>query len=143
MSQWTHVCGCIRVDWIESLSGSPVKMLREHFGQTCNYDSPDEDWNACNVPCGSEGSLQYTIQRTGGENSLAWGLVYLWGDLRDYGTDGTRGTPDDIFAWLVKTIDGLYLRGCAVKVDVEFGDSYLICDSVDRKLDMIKLVAVA
>lgn len=84
MSQWTHVTGGIRFDGVvmDGNRSMMLKGLKEILGRTCNWDSPSEDWTACNVPCGSEGSLQYHIHEY--DKGLPWAVVVIWGDLRDY-----------------------------------------------------------
>lgn len=126
MSQWTHVAGCIRID---SLGGGDITKIYElvdKFGRTCQFDDTPEIWERCNVPCGSEGSLQYKISRTGEKDSLDWGLVVIWGDLRDF------DDADEILQWLEKACAGKMIRGCAVKIDVEYSQSYLIHDENDK-----------
>jgi len=56
-------------------------------GKPTNFDGPR---GACNLPLGSEGSLQYSILRNRDNedgHSLSWGYVSIWGDLRDYGAE--------------------------------------------------------
>lgn len=120
MSQWLHVAGCIRIDAMQFLDGDPIVNLRSSFGNTCSFDDLPEKWDACNVPCGSEGSVQYGIRRTGDDNSMAWGLVYVWGDLRDY------ENVQEVYGWLKRACEERLIRGCSVKVDVEYQKSYVI-----------------
>lgn len=126
MSQWTHIAGCIRIDSLGELLGEDTKkQLEIAFGNTCEYNDERVVWDTCNVPCGSEGSLQYAIQKTGRENELAWGIVYIWGDLRDY--DGAQ----EIFEWLANSCEGFMIRSCTVKIDVEGVGSFIVHDSWD------------
>jgi hypothetical protein len=121
MSQWTHIAGCIRID---SVVDPTVKLtLKNQFGNTVEFDSPEEDWNKCNVPCGSEGSVQYRIEQTGDDNSLAWGLIYIWGDLRDY------DNVQEIYDWINRACQGLMIRSCSVKVDIEGKNSFIIYEN--------------
>jgi len=120
MSQWTHVAGCIRID---DLFNDTASKIKAQFGITCTFDDGEDALDKCNVPCGSEGSIQYRIEHTGSPYSLSWGLVSIWGDLRDY-NDATA-----IYEWIKKACDGLMIRSCAVKVDVEGGNSYIIHDN--------------
>lgn len=127
MSQWTHVAGCIRIDKLGGSDSEIIHELTEKLGRTCEFDSSHETWEACNVPRGSEGSLQYSIGVTGEENStdLDWGMVVIWGDLRDY------DNVEEIFQWIKKACSGEIIRGCAVKVDIEYQKSYFIFDAGD------------
>ena len=129
MSVWTHVAGCVRIDALPFLRAEPVEdVVRRAFGKTCAYEDDTEVWDECTVPCGSEGSVQYRVARTGTENELSWGLVYIWGDLRNY------SNADEITTWLQGAInamraDGVWVRGLSVFVEIESGKQYsLITD---------------
>lgn len=119
MSQWTHIAGIVRVDAILS---DQTKTIEGCFGKTCSYSDPESAWESCTVPCGSEGSVQYRIERTGTENEMAWGCVYIWGDLRDY------SDAQEIYKWLKAATKSLLIRSCVVKIDVEYQKSYIVCD---------------
>lgn len=85
MSQWTHVAGVLRLDAMRMIG--PLKNeddVRAMIGKTCQYDSPMEDWTACTVPCGSEGSIQYQVIELNPDNYTASWVVAIWGDLCDY-----------------------------------------------------------
>lgn len=98
MSQWTHLAGIIRLDSPganivrlptrdknEKIKAAVVKAL----GNTCDYDSDTEAWDRCNVPCGSEGSLQYKVfpDSDRDEHAANWGYISIWADLRDFGAE--------------------------------------------------------
>lgn len=132
MSQWTHVCGCVRVDYLPFIDGNEKGKdfkykLKEIFGKTCNWKDSRDIWNNCNVPCGSEGSIQYDIEHTACDNSVSWGVVYIWGDLRDY------ENANAIYEWIKKATETLIIRSCSVKIDVEYQHSYLVYDHFDDK----------
>lgn len=133
MSQWTHVAGCIRIDSPPFLDVNPMRELSQSFGNTCKFGDPQSKWNRCNVPCGSEGSVQYCIERTGDEHSMSWGVVYIWGDLRDY------DSQQKIYDWLRMACAGKMIRSCAVKIDVEYQDNYIVYDDGNDDLIMTKL----
>lgn len=121
MGQWTHVSGCIRVD--NFLERNFEKKLRERFGNCVSYNGLKEEWDACNVPLGSEGSVMYDVQKTSeSESQVSWGVVYIWGDLRDY------SDYNAIYQWIKKSCKGLMIRSCAVKIDVEYQGSYFVYD---------------
>lgn len=97
MSQWTHVGGVIRIDGIPSLAGLNQEQekaeIQKMLGNTCSYDDDESKWDACNVPCGSEGSLQHSYSFVGHDDvgkgfiassSLTRSAIGIWGDLRDY-----------------------------------------------------------
>jgi len=94
MSQWTHVCGCIRFDAIRGVPGQNIESLKKALGNTVSYGDPKEKWDACDVPCGSEGSLQYSIYENPSLSSIAAYTVSVHGDLRNY------DSVDEIEKWL-------------------------------------------
>jgi len=141
MSQWTHVAGLIRVDRLHFLGGDIVGDLVMRLGVPVQYGSSQREWNAVYevaiIPIGSEGSIQYRIQQTGDKSSASWGVVYIWGDLRDY------EDVSEIYEWLKRACDGLWIRSCCVKVDVEYQASYLISDGKDGlRLQRLEDVAI-
>ena len=100
MSQWTHVAGVIRIDGFPFLAGLTPKQeeaqIRKMIGNTCDFEDGDEKWEACTVPCGSEGSIQYgfchspqdEVEQVGVVRvqcaSIVRSVVAIWGDLRDF-----------------------------------------------------------
>lgn len=135
MSQWTHVTGCIRIDALDMIIGGDVEQeLRNGFGKPVSFGGGKEAWDACTVPCGSEGSVQYEIVKTRKNNSLSWGLVYIHGDLRDY------DNPHEILKWLQRACRGTFIvRGCAVKVAVEGVSSWMITNDNENNIGMFQI----
>jgi len=117
------VAGCIRLD---ALSAKDITNVIENaFGSTCSYDDPETFWNVCTVPCGSEGSVQYHIRYTGHAASVSWGLVAIWGDLRDY------DNYNAIYEWIKQALAKLqeqhiWVRQCSVVIEVEYSHQYLV-----------------
>lgn len=114
MSQWTHVTGCIRFDGLPgAIQDHTVENVKKYLGNTCEFFSEREDWDKCNVPCGSEGSLQYKVLEVGG--GLIWLTVAIWGDLRSY------DNVTEIKEWFerVTHIKGLSVRGAVLEIEVE------------------------
>lgn len=140
MSQWTHVAGVVRIDALimdipdmeeptKEFDGfyagalthdGMVAKVQKCFGNTVSYGDPHEKWDACTVPCGREGSLKYSISHVDDTCHLAWGVVTIWGDLRNY------DSPDEIFAWLKKATEKLSIRQMAVVIDVESVGTWFI-----------------
>ena len=102
MSKWTHVAGIIRLDsmgaqivrQLPTECGSKREKIEEAvtraLGNTCNFESTPEESAICNVPTGSEGSLQHNVfpnSDKGDDHGLSWGYATIWGDLRDFGTE--------------------------------------------------------
>lgn len=81
MSIWTHVAGVIRVDCLRCIFEHPdfnkifVKSLWDEY-------NPD-----CNMPSGSEGSLDFRVIENPNKDSLAAYTVVIFGDLRDFGAE--------------------------------------------------------
>ena len=123
MSQWTHVNGCIRIDGIPNIEDNvDIKSIREILGITCRYNSPDKRWKECNVPCGSEGSIQYKIIPAG-DGLVLW-TVAIWGDLRDFGSKDVK----KIRNWFKKITEesGLSIRSAILEIRIEYGKTIVL-----------------
>jgi len=123
MSQWTHVNGSIRIDGIPGIDDKvDIKSIREILGVTCRWNSPDKRWKDCNVPRGSEGSIQYQIIPAGG-GFVLW-TVAIWGDLRDFGKEDVK----KIRKWFKKVTEqsGLDIRSAILEVNVEYGKTTIL-----------------
>lgn len=85
MSTWTHIAAVIRIDALKGLFGPQSKDdIRKVLGPIARFDGPEEDWDACTLPCGSEGSLEYDIWENEDAHCVAAFTVSVFGDLRDY-----------------------------------------------------------
>lgn len=113
MSQWTHVCGCIRVDAIRGIEPNCEKKIKEALGRIVNYG--DESYETI-IPCGSEGSLEYHIIENPDPYSLAAFTVPIWGDLRDY------DDVEEIKQWFKSACDKLFVRNAVINIEVEYGE---------------------
>jgi len=71
------------------------------------------------IPCGSEGSLEYKIVKTGTENSLACRAVIITGDLRDY------DDANEILQYFDRITKGKMIRSGILEIDIE-GQKLLI-----------------
>ena len=70
MSQWTHVNASIRFDGLLGM-GLPTES---DLGVICTY----ENWKNTDMPCGSEGGLQYSIIKNPDTSCLAaWWLYFM------------------------------------------------------------------
>lgn len=136
MSIWTHISGSVRIDGLfldlESIEGFS-NNLKERFGNTCQFNDDEVVWDACNVPCGSEGSVQYRIVPYNYSGAIMWGSVLIWGDLRNY------SNVQDVHEWIRRACDGMLIRQCAVLVEIEFGERFLITtrETDDYKTEII------
>jgi len=117
MSQWTHVNGLIRID------GIPGMNIKPDFGKMCTSDMLDDmsydEWGQvyeeCDVPCGTEGSLHYKVHEVG--SGMVWCNVSIWGDLRDYGSEGI----DKIVQWIKERTYEQMIRQASIMIEVEDG----------------------
>lgn len=88
MSQWTHLAGVIRIDALRDGDERDIqqhKALKELF-RTWSYMDRDSKRNKCNVPYGSEGSIQVKIV-PGEDHSLAAYVILLWKAIGILGRD--------------------------------------------------------
>ncbi len=107
MSIRTHVVGVIRIDGITGLTPAP------QFGYTCTLYSDPADWDKCNVPRGSEGSLQYSVWENPQATHASKYTVSVFGDLRDY------DSVDEIVAYFNRISEGQIIRQGMFSVEVE------------------------
>ena len=89
MSVWTHVAGCIRVDSFSFMTQPDFKKI---FVKEL-WDEKDE--GECNMPNGSEGSLDYRIIRNPDPHAMSAYTIIIFGDLRDFGKED----KDEIINW--------------------------------------------
>jgi hypothetical protein len=113
-----------------------VGRVRAVLGEVRNYG--DETY-AGRVPYGSEGSLHYRVlDSEESPNSINAGVVVIWGDLRDKGTE----TRDEVIHWLQEAFDEmphLAPRSVNIMVEVESGPTYLITLAIEGCLEYVVL----
>ena len=119
MSQWTHVTALIRYDAVLAMMGEPI--TKEELGEISTFENPIDDTI---IPCGSEGSLEYEILKTGGDSSLACRAVAFWGDLRDFGKNEIEDVKS-ILDYLDKITKDKMIRSGVVEITVEFRHKHL------------------
>ena len=119
MSQWTHVCGCIRYDALRmaNMPYNTIESIKELVGHPVSFDDDKEKWDACNVPCGSEGSIQFVFWANPKLNHVAAFTVGIFGDLRDFGKDDVPKIKE-WFEKVTKT-DGIIVRSAILEIEVE------------------------
>lgn len=133
MSIWTHCSGVIRLDrgFFEKVD---IKKLNKIFISS-TYEKPNKK---CNMPCGSEGSVQFQIIKNNDETCINNGQIFFWGDLRCY---DFKDAKKEFKPWLEKVINKLrendfLIRDLIFKVSAE-DDAYHIIfyiDDYDGKL---------
>ena len=126
MSQWTHVCGCIRYDALrmEGMPYSTLDQIKKLVGNTCSFEDSPEKWDRCNVPCGSEGSVQFIFWSNPSLNSTSAYTVAVFGDLRNFGEEDVP----KIKKWFNRITTGkdVMVRNAIVEVCVEGVDKPII-----------------
>lgn len=119
MSQWTHVCGCIRYDSIRmaGMFFNTIDKIKTLVGNTCSYEDPEEKWDKCNVPAGSEGSIQFVFWANPHLSSLSAFTVGVFGDLRDFGEEDVPKIKE----WFNKVTigKGVIVRNAIIEICVE------------------------
>ena len=121
MSQWTHVNGCIRIDGLPGVTTQhTIIEVGKIIGNCVQFEDDKDIWDRCNVPCGSEGSLNYEMIEAG--DGLVWLSVPIWGDLRDY------HSLEGIRTWFEKvTLDEkLLIRSAVLEVHIEYDSTTVL-----------------
>lgn len=111
MSQWTHVAAVIRFDDIKIVADKTP--FAPELGHTCSFEDDPTKWNACDVPCGSEGSLRYYVWNNPDLSDMAAYTVMIWGDLRDY------DNSDEIIDYLKRITKGKLIRQGTATIAIE------------------------
>ena len=120
MSNWVHVAGVIRIDNMFGIEKSID--FKEELGKVCLFHSPCYVWEEYNehperfLPCGSEGSLQFSVLENPNKSHLARYVVTIWGDLRDY------EESDRIIEWFKEKCSKFHIRqACITVLDEYYG----------------------
>lgn len=120
MSRWTHINGSIRVNSFRVLG---VEIDFWSIFKTCDYGDGEDEWEFCNVPCGSEGSIQVNIWTNPSINDMAAYTVNFFGDLRDF---GGKKDIDSVKEWFNNTCNKLNIRQAVIQIKDD-GDKDLNC----------------
>lgn len=148
MSIWTHVAGIIRVDGTMGvLTGlDEKKALEKIMGHTASFEGDDAEWDRCDVPIGSEGSIQYCVDITAVDNeyggSLSRGHISIWGDLRDY--DDVDAIKEWFGGIIRKLRPDFSPRDAVLSIDKEFGGKVVCvleddCDNASAGIEIHKI----
>ena len=106
MSIWAHVAGVIRFDGILGLTPEP------DCGNTCSFEDDGPIWDRCNIPCGSEGSLQVSKWQDPTGSSLAQWTYTIFGDLRSF------ENFQEIINYFTRITDGQAVRNGVFTVEI-------------------------
>jgi len=133
MSQWTHVNGSIRIDHLKVMSD--YTDLNSRF-KTCGFTDGEIEWKECNVPCGSEGSIQVNIWENPNDHHLAAYTVNFWGDLRDYDDE------KEIVDWFTKIIKSHMIRDAVMTIGIEYQSYSVYVSQYDEKTNENNVVCI-
>lgn len=112
MSVWTHVAGVIRVDCLRFM-GEP------DFNKIFVRRLWSEDIKDCNMPFGSEGSLDFRVIENPDKDCLAAYTVVVFGDLRDFGA----ANMPEIEEWWDRVLEQCgMIRQAVLQIQPEDGD---------------------
>ena len=118
MSQWTHVCGCVRIDSIfHEMVNSQIEAV---FGKILHYESDgwmwDEQENCPELytPTGSEGGIEYDVWENPKDYMAASHNISIFGDLRDY------DNAEEIIEWFNKICKAFVIRDAVLNIEVEY-----------------------
>ncbi len=107
MSTWTNITGAIRIDsFLHPIAVKPIeKEIKKILGEISTWEKPISE-KKHRTPTGSEGGIEYDYKITvDDDGSISRGIIYITGDLRDYGEDKKDIT--DIVDWLNGLTDNL------------------------------------
>lgn len=106
MSNWTHVAGIIRIDYIK-WENDPELNFDELIGKECLFESDSEIWEDAKnnpdkyLPMGSEGTLEKSVWINPKQYDVPRYAVSIFGDLRDH------DNPQEIIDWFQKICNKL------------------------------------
>lgn len=105
MSVWSRVVGAV---WIQSYVtderyNKNINKLRKHIGKPVKFNSKNR---ITKLPRGSEGSLQYNIQKISKDEII----LNVYGNLRDF------SNIDTVYDWLNEHINNKYLNSINMEI---------------------------
>lgn len=133
MSIWTHVAGCFRIDAVRGLDFSEQIDFDKLLGKTCNFNSSEKEWEECNVPCGSEGSIEFSIWTNPDECCLASYTISVFGDLRDFEVERIS----EIKKWFEKVVSNCSIRNAVIVAETSGYKSMCMYTDHDEDYNVI------
>ena len=133
MSQWTHVNGAIRFDALR-MEGIPFNKIEDYeklLGNTVSFKGPKSAWDKCNVPTGSEGSIQFSFWRNPDLHCVSAFGVHIFGDLRDFSQEDVPKIEE----WFTQVITakGVMVRSAILEIRVEYAEQVIILCAKEGK----------
>jgi len=107
---------------------------RPDLGRAVSYDDPAEAWDACDIPSGSEGSLQFQVWENPERSAMAAYTVMIWGDLRDY------DSAQPVVEYLKRITTGRMVRQGVAQIEVE-GQPPVVVHYIEDKWEEVRLPA--
>ena len=114
MSNWTHVAGVVRLDFI-NVFNRQLPDFDKMFGKECLFESAGDVWRDTHanpdsyLPMGSEGSLQKSVWINPNKSHIAAFTVTIFGDLRDH------DSAEEIIEWFKKKCEEVCAHHCFVR----------------------------
>lgn len=130
MSIWTHVNASIRIDSLRFEDSSKINF--EDLLIVSTYENPNP---ATNLPCGSEGSLEWSLWENPSESSLAAYTLSIFGDLRDYDSQNQSKLID----WWKKLLKNFSVRQAVLQVEFEDEESCHIYNEEGKEVASYKI----
>ena len=126
MSTWTHINASIRFDGIFQEELPTEKDL----GKMCKWEDEDySHWDNAELPCGSEGSIEYRIIKNEIPDCLATMVVVFYGDLRDY------DDIEEVLSYFIRITNGRFIRSGILEIVV--GDETQVFKYENKQWNLI------
>ena len=130
MSIWTHVNASIRIDALRFEKSKKINF--EDLLVVSTYENPNPDTT---LPCGSEGSLEWSLWKNPSESSLFSYNLNIFGDLRDYSSEN----KSELIDWWKKLLKNFYVRQAVLQVEFEDEERCYIYNENGKKVANYKI----
>lgn len=142
MSNWTHVAGIARIDYMPYTdTEDKVRTIVEKiFGKECKWSDDMSVWKKARehpeafMPMGSEGSLHLVLHDTNEKDCIARYVVSIFGDLRGH------DDPNAIIEWfsncckaIDESEDSVWIRNACVSVQNEWNGARVWSYDVEQE----------
>ena len=110
MSIWTHINASIRFDLTNFSDDLKPVLGKMYLPYEDSFDLEGYDGF---IPCGSEGSLRYSIWESKNPDAAASCTVNIFGDLRDYNDE------QEILLYFNRITELKLIRSGILEIDIE------------------------